>query len=221
MKIGNMSMEAVNKLFGFMLDASFVTLKIFALTLLFGLPLGMIVCLLRMSKLWIIRWPIQIYLLIMRGTPLILQLMFWEYAPFYMFKTTMERFDAAIIGFVLNYAAYFAEIFRGGIESIPAGQKEAATVLGFTRVQTFFKIILPQVVKRVLPPMSNEFMTLIKDTSLAYVIGVAEMYQLATKNMSSQASIVPLVMAGVFYLVINLVIQIVFNCSEKRLNYYK
>jgi len=219
--IGGMSIEALQKLFGFMLEASGITLKLFAMTLIYGLPLGMIVCLGRMSKLWIIREPVKIYLLVMRGTPLILQLFFWCYGPYYIFGDRLEIFDAAVLAFALNYAAYFAEIFRGGIESIPVGQREAATVLGFTKTQTFFKIILPQVIKRVLPPMSNEFMTLVKDTALANVIGVAEMYQLATKNMSSQASVMPLIMAGVFYLVMNMVVQKVFNVAEKKLSYYK
>lgn len=215
-----MTTEALYKLFWFMLEASGMTAKIFFFTLLFGLPLGLLVAVGRMSKCFLIRGPIKLYLLIMRGTPLILQLMFFYYAPFYIVGGTMSRVNAAILTFTLNYAAYFCEIYRSGIESIPTGQREAATILGFTRFQTFFKIILPQVVKRVLPPMGNEFMILVKDTALANVIGVAELYQMATKNMTRTASILPLVMAGVFYLVMNAIVSKGFGCVEKRLDYY-
>lgn len=215
-----MTTEALYKLFWFMLEASGMTAKIFFFTLLFGLPLGLLVAVGRMSKCFFIRGPIKLYLLIMRGTPLILQLMFFCYAPYYVVGSTMSRVNAAILAFTLNYAAYFCEIYRSGIESIPAGQREAATILGFTRFQTFFKIILPQVVKRVLPPMGNEFMILVKDTALANVIGVAELYQMATKNMTRTASILPLVMAGAFYLVMNAIVSKGFGCVEKRLDYY-
>lgn len=215
-----MSTEALYKLFWFMLEASGVTAKIFFFTLLFGLPLGLLAAAGRMSRHFIIRGPIKLYLLIMRGTPLILQLMFFYYAPYYIMGGTMSRVNAAIMAFTLNYAAYFCEIYRSGIESIPPGQREAAITLGFTKSQTFFKIILPQVVKRVLPPMGNEFMILIKDTALANVIGVAEIYQLATNNMSRSASILPLIMAGVFYLVMNAIVSKGFGCVEKRLDYY-
>jgi polar amino acid transport system permease protein len=133
----------------------------------------------------------------------------------------MDIMTAAIVAFSLNYAAYFAEIYRSGIEGIPVGQKEAATVLGFSKLQTFFKIVMPQVIKRILPPMSNEFMTLVKDTSLAQVIGVAELYQLATKNMAREASVIPLIMAGVFYLVMNIIVQQCFNLAERKLRYYR
>ncbi len=221
MTFGNMSLDSIKILFEFMLKASGVTLQVFFFTLLFALPLGLIVSLGRMTKYKIINVPVKIYLNIMRGTPLILQLMFWYFAPYYIAEIRLDRTVAAIVAFTFNYAAYFAEIYRAGIESVPKGQWEAAEVLGFGRIQTFFKIVLPQVVKRILPPMSNEFMTLVKDTALAQVIGVAEMYQLATKNMSSQSSIVPLVMAGVFYFVMNFVVQQAFNIAEKKLSYYK
>ena len=216
-----MSAEAIQKLFGFMLEASVDTLKVFGFTLLIGLPLGLVVCLGRMSKPAVIRIPVKIYLVVMRGTPLILQLMFWRFAPYYIVGKTMSIMTAAIVAFALNYAAYFAEIYRSGIEGVAIGQREAATVLGFSKTQTFFKIVMPQVIKRILPPMSNEFMTLVKDTSLAQVIGVAEIYQLATKNMSSQSSIIPLIMAGVFYLVMNIIVQQAFNLAERKLSYYK
>ena len=215
-----MTAEALYKLFWFMLEASGMTVKIFFFTLLFGLPLGLLVAVGRMSKFALIREPVKLYLLIMRGTPLILQLMFFCYAPYYIVGSTMSRVSAAILAFTLNYAAYFCEIYRSGIESIPAGQREAATILGFTKAQTFFKIILPQVIKRVLPPMGNEFMVLVKDTALANVIGVAELYQMATKNMSRSASILPLIMAGVFYLIMNAIVSKAFGCAEKRLDYY-
>lgn len=216
-----MDYEAIEKLFGFMLEASVESLKVFGFTLLIGLPLGLLACIGRMSKHWFINIPVKIYLVIMRGTPLILQLMFWKFAPYYIVGKTMEIMTAAIVAFSLNYAAYFAEIYRSGIEGVPVGQQEAATVLGFSKLQTFFKITMPQVIKRILPPMSNEFMTLVKDTSLAQVIGVAEIYQLATKNMTRTASITPLIMAGAFYLVMNIVVQQCFNAAERKLRYYR
>ena len=157
----------------------------------------------------------------MRGTPLILQLMFFYFAPYYIFKATLPRFWAAILAFTLNYSAYIAEIYRSGIESIPVGQYEAATVLGFGKTETFFKIILPQVVKRIIPPFSNELMTLVKDTALAQVIGVAEIFKLAGATMSSQFSTVPLIVAGVFYLVMNTVVERFCFYLEKKLDYYE
>ena len=204
-----------------MLEASKTTLAVFFLTLLFGLPLGLLVCAGRMSKIPVIRYPIQLFLLIMRGTPLILQLFFFYYLPYYIVGATLPRFWAAIVAFALNYAAYFAEIYRGGIESMPKGQYEAAAVLGFSRGQTFFKIILPQVIKRILPPMSNEFMTLVKDTPLAQVIGVAELFRLATSTSTRVFSTVPLVVAGVFYLVMNTIVAKGFSIAEKKLDYYR
>lgn len=216
-----MTLPEIIKLTGYMLEASAVTAKVFFLTLLFGLPLGLLVCVGRMSAPAVIRLPIKAYLLIMRGTPLVLQLMFFLYAPYYLFGVRMEREVAGILAFSLNYAAYFAEIYRGGLESIPQGQKEAATVLGFSRSQTFFKIVLPQVVKRILPPMGNEFMTLVKDTSLIQIIGVAEIYKLATQTMSREVSVIPLVLAGVFYLVMNWIVSKFFGGAERRLSYYR
>ena len=146
--------------------------------------------------------------------------MFFKYAPYYIFGVTMETYTAGILAFSVNYAAYFAEIYRGGMESIPKGQKEAAFVLGFTKTQTFFKITLPQVIKRILPPMGSEFMTLVKDTSLIQIIGVAEMYKLATQTMSREVTVIPLVVAGVFYLVMNAVVDKLFTTVEKKLSYY-
>ena len=204
-----------------MLPSSIVTLEIFFLTIIFSSILGMFVAFGRMSKYAIIRIPIQVFLLIMRGTPLILQLMFFYFAPYYIFAATLPRFCAAILAFTLNYSAYIAEIYRSGIESIPVGQYEAATVLGFGKAETFFKIILPQVVKRIIPPMSNELMTLVKDTALAQVIGVAEIFKLAGATMSSQFSTVPLIVAGVFYLIMNAVVERFCFYLEKKLDYYE
>jgi polar amino acid transport system permease protein len=216
-----MTQEAFLNLFKAMCDASIVTIEIFALTLLFGLPLGLIVSFGRMSKYILINGPIRFYLLIMRGTPLILQLFFFFYFPYFVFGHTLPRFWAAILAMTINYAAYFAEIYRAGIQSMPRGQYEAATVLGFSKKQTFFKIILPQVIKRILPPMSNEFMTLVKDTALASVISVSEIYNLATDTMSKASSLIPLIMAGLFYLIMNSVVSKACSIAENKMNYYR
>ncbi|BBF42936.1 ABC transporter membrane-spanning permease - glutamine transport [Lachnospiraceae bacterium KM106-2] len=216
-----MTQEALFKLFEVMLQASLTTLEIFFLTLLFALPLGLVAAFGRMSKHWLIHTPVRFYLLIVRGTPLILQLFFFYYFPTYAFHIRIDRFYAAILAMSVNYAAYFAEIYRAGIESMPIGQYEAAKVLGFSKIQTFRKIILPQVVKRILPPMGNEFMTLVKDTALVSVIGVQEIYVRARETMNSQSSIIPLIMAGVFYLVMNAIISSVFHMNEKKLSYYQ
>ncbi|MDD5934135.1 MAG: amino acid ABC transporter permease [Clostridiales bacterium] len=216
-----MSQEAIWKLFKLMLDASAMTGKLFFFTLLIGLPLGLLLALGRMSRIWVISYPIRFFLLVMRGTPLILQLFFFYFGPYYLFGATMQRVTAAIVGMGLNYAAYFAEIYRSGIQSMPRGQYEAATVLGFTRRQTFFKIILPQVIKRILPPMGNEFMTLVKDTALVNCIGVGEIYLLAKDTMSTEGSIIPLLMAGAFYLIMNSIVSRCMSITEKKLDYYR
>ena len=198
------------------------SLAIFTLTLAIGLPLGLLVAAGRMSRFKVIRWPVQVYLLIMRGTPLMLQLFFIYFGPHYLFGlSSLGRFWAAVIAFGLNYTAYFAEIYRGGIEGIPKGQHEAAASLGFTRFQSFSKIILPQVFKRVIPPMGNEFMTLVKDTALARVIAVVELFDVTAKAANSYASVVPYVMAAVFYLAMNFVVGQVFLLAERRLDYYR
>lgn len=198
------------------------SLAIFTLTLAIGLPLGLLVAAGRMSRFKVIRWPVQAYLLIMRGTPLMLQLFFIYFGPHYLFGlSSMGRFWAAVIAFGLNYTAYFAEIYRGGIEGIPKGQHEAAASLGFTRFQSFSKIILPQVFKRVIPPMGNEFMTLVKDTALARVIAVVELFDVTAKAANSYASVVPYIMAAVFYLAMNFVVGQVFLLAERRLDYYR
>lgn len=216
-----MSPEALIKLLEYMVTASAMVGKIFFLTLLFSLPLGLIACFGRMHKWVVIRELVKLYLLIMRGTPLILQLFFFFYFPYYVVGATLPRFWAAVITCSINYAAYFAEIYRGGIESMPKGQYEAAKVLGFNKSQTFLRIILPQVIKRILPPMGNEFMTLVKDTALVSVIGVAELYQLATDTMSQSASTIPLVIAGAFYLIMNILVSKFFELAEKKMSYYR
>ena len=204
-----------------MLQGTLMTLRIFFSTLVFALPLGLLVSLGRMSKIKIINWPVRLFILIMRGTPLMLQLLFVFYGLKPLFGIQLDRVIAAQVAFALNYAAYFAEIYRGGIESIPDGQYEAAKVLGFNKKQTFFRIILPQVVKRIIPPMGNEFITLVKDTSLAQVIAVVELLKVTNSWVSSAVSMVPFVIAAVFYLVMNGVVTRCFTIAEKRLSYYR
>lgn len=203
-----------------LLGASVTTLQLFFFTLLFSLPLGMLLAFGRMSRIAPIRWVTQLYLLIMRGTPLMLQLIFFWFGV-RLSQFGLGRLETAIVAFSLNYAAYFAEIYRGGIESIPVGQHEAANVLGFSKTQTFFRIILPQVVKKILPPMGNEFMTLVKDTSLAQIISVIEITALAQKIQAQAVSIIPIIIAGVFYLAMNTVVSKGFSLAEKRLSYYR
>ncbi len=201
-----------------------VTVEIFALTLLFSLPLGMIIAFGRMSKIGIVRLITKLYISIMRGTPLMLQILVVYFGPFYAFDISMGteyRFPAVIIAFSVNYAAYFAEIYRSGIESIPKGQYEAAQVLGYNRAQTFFKIILPQVIKRVLPPVTNETITLVKDTSLAFTISIAEMFTVAKQIGAAKTSMVPLLAAGAFYYIFNLLVAVVMEKCEKKLSYYR
>ena len=201
-----------------------VSVEIFLLTLLFSLPLGLIVAFGRMSKNGIINGIVKIYIAIMRGTPLMLQLIVVYFAPFYVFGIKISqtyRFVAVIIAFSINYAAYFAEIYRAGIESIPIGQYEAAKVLGYSKVQTFFKIIFPQVIKRILPPVTNETITLVKDTSLAFVIAVAEMFTIAKQIAAKQASVSALMVAGLFYFVFNYVVAFAMEAIEKKLSYYR
>ncbi len=197
---------------------------IFALTLIFSLPLGLLISFGRMSKNKVLSIFVRFYISIMRGTPLMLQLFVVYFGPYFLFGIRISseyRFWAAIIGFVLNYAAYFAEIYRAGIESMPVGQYEAAKVLGYSRSKTFIRIILPQVIKRILPPVTNEVITLVKDTSLAFVISVAEMFSAAKAIAAAQASVTALVVAGVFYYVFNLVVALAMNKIESSLNYYR
>ena len=200
-----------------------VTVEIFFLTLIFSLPLGLLISFGRMAKKAVIRNISKIYISIMRGTPLMLQLIVVYFAPFYVFglKIPNYRFPAIIIAFALNYAAYFAEIYRSGIESMPAGQYEAAKVLGYTKSQTFMRIILPQVIKRILPPVTNETITLVKDTSLAFVLAQAEMFTMAKQIAAKETSIMPLMAAGLFYYIFNLIVAFAMERLEKALNYYK
>ncbi|HIZ19695.1 MAG TPA: amino acid ABC transporter permease [Firmicutes bacterium] len=203
-----------------MMEPLLVTVTLFAFTLLFSLPLGLLVAFGRMSRIRPIRWIMQVYLLVMRGTPLMLQLIFFWFG-LGLGSNGFTRLQTAIIAFSLNYAAYFAEIYRGGIESIPIGQREAANVLGFSKSQTFFRIIMPQVVKKILPPMGNEFMTLVKDTSLAQVIAVVEITNMASKIQVLMVSILPIVVAGIFYLLMNAIVSKGFSLAEKKLSYYR
>ena len=201
-----------------------VTVQIFVLTLLFSLPLGMLVAFGRMSRCKIIKLIAKLYISVMRGTPLMLQIIVVYFAPYYMFRMKMGpgyRFPAVIIAFVINYAAYFAEIYRSGIESMPNGQYEAAQVLGYNKAQTFIRIILPQVIKRVLPSITNETITLVKDTSLAFTISIAEMFTVAKQIGAAQTSVMPLLAAGIFYYVFNLIVATVMEYIEKRLSYYR
>ena len=200
-----------------------VTLQIFFLTLVGSLPLGVVVALARMSRVKPIAWIMKFYISVMRGTPLMLQMFFIYFAPYYIFgiPLSMEsKFSATIVAFIINYAAYFAEIYRSGIQSIPRGQYEAAEVLGYSRLQTFMKIVLPQVIKRILPAMGNEIIMLVKDTSLAFAIGVAEMFSTAKALVASQVSMLPFVFAAVFYWVFNFVVEVVLGRVEKKMGYY-
>lgn len=200
------------------------TLLIFFLTLLFSMPLGLLVAFGRMSHFRPIAVITKIYISIMRGTPLMLQLLVVFFGPYYLFDVQLAssyRFIAVIIGFALNYAAYFAEIYRSGIENIPVGQREAARILGYTRTQTFCKIIFPQMVKRVLPPVTNEIITLVKDTSLAFALAYTEMFTLAKQIAASQTNILPLFVAGVFYYIFNYVVAFVMERIEKKMDYFK
>ena len=195
---------------------------IFFLTLLFALPLGMGVMFLRRSGNPVIRNITKIYIAIMRGTPLMLQLLMWYFGPYYLFGMSIRgyRLPAIIIGFSVHYSAYFAEIYRGGIESIDHGQYEAAEILGYTKAQTFFKIILPQVIKVILPSVTNEVITLVKDTSLAFTLAYNEMFSLAKQIAASQTSFTPFIIAGVFYFIANYVVAFVMERIEKALDYY-
>jgi polar amino acid transport system permease protein len=208
------------KMLGTMLEGSLVSLEVFSLTLLFALPLALPVALGRMSGSRLVRVPVHLYGLVMRGTPLILQLLFVYFAPYYLFDASYDRFTAVIAAFTLNYAAYFAEIYRGGIQSIPKGQYEAAKVLGFTRADTFFRIVLPQVVKRILPASANEVITLVKDTALAQTIGVAELFRVAQNASARQFSTTPIFVAGAFYFVMNWGVSELFLRVERKLAYY-
>lgn len=199
------------------------TCAIFFLTLLFSLPLGMLVALLRMSKNKIVSSVVRFVITVLRGTPLMLQLLAVTYGPYYLFGANVSRnkLIPVVIAFSINYAAYFAEIYRGGIESIPAGQYEAAEVLGYSRFQTFVRIVLPQVIKRILPSVTNEVVTLVKDTSMAFTVSYQEMFTIGKQIANSQTSFTPFIVAGLFYYIFNGLVDFVMGKIEKRLNYYQ
>lgn len=199
------------------------SMGIFFWTVVLSLPLGLFVSFGRMSKNSVIRNIIKIYISVMRGTPLMLQLMIVYYSPFLLFGMNIRtfRFPAIIIGFTINYAAYFAEIFRSGIESMPVGQYEAAQLLGYSKSQTFMKIILPQVIKRILPAVTNEVITLVKDTSLAFSLAYMEMFTIAKQIVAKDSTFVPFIVAAIFYYVFNFVVAAVMENLEKRMSYYK
>jgi len=213
--------QAFMKLCLSMQDGMAATLLIFFSTLLFSIPLGMVVALLRMHKSRAVRWPVSLYILVMRGTPLMLQIFAIYFAIPMLTGVNLDRMAATILAFSVNYAAYFAEIFRGGMMSIPVGQHEACEVLGLTKMQAFFHIILPQVAKRVLLPVSNEVITLVKDTSLANIIAVSELFRAAKNEASRTASVEPLFVAGLFYLLMNGVVTLFFSQLTSRMAYYK
>ena len=199
------------------------TCLIFFLTLIFSMPLGLFICFGRMSKNTIVRNIMKVYISIMRGTPLMLQLLVVYFGPFFLFKANISgfRFYAVIIGFSLNYAAYFAEIYRSGIESMPVGQYEAATVLGYNKTQTFMRIILPQVIKRILPSVTNEVITLVKDTSLAFAIAYQEMFTVAKQITASKGNFMALFVAGLFYYIFNFIVAFIMERFENKLSYYR
>ena len=196
-------------------------IELFMITLVLAMPLGLVITFLSMTKFKPIRWITKIYIWIIRGTPLMLQLFVVLYVPGLLFNMPMSsRFTAAVVAFVLNYSAYFSEIYRGGIESISKGQYEAGQVLGMTKTQIFFKIILLQVIKRIVPPMSNEIITLTKDTSLARVIGVAEII-MSAERFTKQGLIWPLFSTGLFFLIFNGVLSLLLGWIEKKMDYFR
>ena len=199
------------------------TCAIFFLTLLFSLPLGMVFALLRMSKSKIVSSVMRFIISILRGTPLMLQLLAVTYGPYYLFgvSVSQNKLIPVVIAFAINYAAYFAEIYRGGIESMPIGQYEAANVLGYTKMRTFMHIILPQVVKRIMPSITNEVVTLVKDTSIAFCVSYQELFTIGKMIANSETSFTPFLIAGVFYFLFNAIVDLVMGRIEKRLDYYK
>ena len=198
------------------------TCLIFILTLIFSLPLGMLVYFGRVSRIPPVSWIVKIFISIMRGTPLMLQLLIWYFGPYYLWGMPIGgyKFTAVILGCSMNYAAYFAEIYRSGIESIPRGQYEAAQLLGYDKRQTFMKIILPQMVKNVLPAVTNEVITLVKDTSLVYSVSYIELFATARQIAAAETTVLPLFMAGVFYYVFNYLVAWIMERFEKKLSYY-
>lgn len=215
----------VNTMVSQLAGGMLVSTEIFVVTLVFSLPLGLLIAFGRMSKNKVLQGIVKTYISIMRGTPLMLQLMVVYFGPYYLFgikiKSNNYRLIAAMIGFVINYAAYFAEIYRSGIQAVPQGQHEAAKILGYSKIQTFFKIVFPQMAKNILPSVTNEVITLVKDTSLAFAISYTEMFTLAKQVAAAQTTIMPLFIAGVFYYIFNFVVAFVMEKIEKRMNYYR
>ncbi len=199
------------------------TCAIFFLTLLFSLPLGMVIAFLRMSKSKIVSNVTRFVISVLRGTPLMLQLIAVTYGPYYLFDLPVSRnkLIPVVIAFAINYAAYFAEIYRSGIESMPVGQYEAADILGYKKIQTFFHIILPQVIKRIMPSITNEVVTLVKDTSMAFTVSYQELFTIGKQIANSETSFMPFVVAGVFYFVFNAIVDYAMGKVEKSMNYYK
>ncbi len=210
-------------MFSILVEAYGMSMQIFIFTLLGSIPLGVVIALCRLSKFKPLAWLMAGYISLMRGTPLMLQMFAVFFAPYYVFGISTGsgyKFTACIIAFILNYAAYFAEIYRSGIQSMPQGQYEAAAVLGYSKSQTFFRIVLPQVVKRILPAMGNEIITLVKDTSLAFSIGVAEMFTTAKALVASQRNMIPFAISAAIYWATCLVIEFFLQKAEKKLGYY-
>lgn len=210
---------------GDMFRGSGITLSIFFLTLLFAIPFALVIASGRMSKHKILSGITNFFLLLIRGTPLMLQLLIVYFGPRFIaqwigVKINWTSFVAAIVAYSINYACYFSEIYRGGIEAIPKGQYEAAKVLGYTPVQTFFKIVLPQVVKRIIPAMGNEVITLVKDTSLVTIISIEELMRVTKDAANRNVSFTPFIIAGIFYFVMNWIVSLVFSKLEKKLSYY-
>lgn len=213
--------ERLLTLLGQLADGMGVTLSLFFFTLLFSLPLGLLLALMRMSKHAVVRKPVQFFILIMRGTPLILQVFTIYFFLPMVFGNIFDRMGSAVIAFSLNYAAYFAEIYRGGVEAVPKGQREAAKVLGMTRAQAFFYILLPQVVKRIVLPISNEVITLVKDTALVTAVGMVELFRVARNATSAMGSLEPMFIAGAFYLLFNALVSFVFDRANRHFAYYQ
>ena len=228
--VASISFERLLPMTGELLVGLGMSAAIFFQTLIFALPLGLLIAYGRMAKNPLVSGFFRLFISVMRGTPLMLQLFIWYFCPYYLFNIPLSdlafcgieyRYSAVIIGFSLNYAAYFAEIYRAGIEAIPRGQYEAAFVLGYSGSQTFFRIILPQVIKRIIPPVTNEVITLVKDTSLAFSLSVLEMFTVARQIASAETTMMPFVVAGVFYYIFNFLVAWCMAFIEKRLAYYK
>ena len=213
-------MEYILLILPYMLKGLGTTLIVFAITAVVSIPLGFVLALARLRGNKAISWIVQTYILIMRGTPLLLQLIF-IYLGLPLVGITLDRLPASLLAFILNYAAYFAEIFRAGIESIPQGQYEAGRVLGLREHEIFLKVVLPQVIKRVIPPTANELMTLVKDTSLVYVVGMGDVLRAAKIAAVRDVTLIPLGLAGVLYLIVIGILTMLLKKAETKLSYYR